>query len=178
MKALRPSPSKDVFYDLGCGYAFPCIWIAPKVKRAVGIENFGPRYKRAVINAKKSGYENIRIIKRSFQRVPLRDASLIHCVILLSLREYKKMEMETRPGTQLALCYPPMYPIKPEKIARYYLMKFPLSRVKDENEYARIITGRKSATIEHIHDSLDTFDSRSLKWQTSHADYIWKKIKS
>ena len=180
LRELKPSQKKDVFYDLGCGYAFPCIWIAPKVKLAVGIENFGPRHKRAVSNVRKSGLGNIRIFKKSFQSVPLNEATIIHCVVLLSLPEYKKIEHESVYGTILALCYPPMYPIKARKIDGYYLMKVPLERVKDSNEYARIISGRKNATIEEIQNSFfpNRLDSRNLKWQISHADYVWKKLKT
>jgi hypothetical protein len=179
IKTLRPS-KKDTFYDLGSGYAYPCIWIAPKVKLAVGIENFWPRYKRALLNVKKSGLKNIQIIKKSFQKVSLADASIIHCVILLSLTEYRKIENETRPGTTLVLCYPPMFPIKSSKRGGYFLVKFPLARVASANEYARIISGRKNAAIEEIQNSFfpSRLDLRSLKWQISHADYVWEKLKS
>jgi hypothetical protein len=175
MRVLRPR-ANDVFYDLGCGYALPCIWIAPKVKRAVGIENFAPRYHRAVSNVKKSGLDNIRIIKRSFQKVPLADATIIHCVILLGLSEYRRIGREAK-GATLALCYPPMYPIKSRKTRGYYLMKVPFSSVSDENEYAGIICGRRDATIKDVHAMLNKWDSKSLRWQISHGDYIQEKLK-
>ncbi len=175
VKDLRPSRS-DVFYDLGCGYAYTCIWIAPKVRRAVGIENFWPRYKRALNNVEKSGRGNIRIVKKSFQTVSLKDATIIYSVILLSLKEYRKIQLETRRGAKLVLCYPPMYPINSWKKDGYYFMRVPFTRVKDETEYARIISGRRDATIKDIHSRFNRFDSVSLKWQISHADYIWAKL--
>jgi hypothetical protein len=178
MRVVRDlSPSrKDVFYDLGCGYAFPCIWIAPNLKLAVGIENFWPRYKRALNNVEKSGLGNVRIIKKSFQTVSMKDATIIYSVILLSLKEYRKIQLETRRGAKLVLCYPPMYPIKSRKKDGYYFMDVPFSRVKDENEYARIISGRRSANIKDIHSLFSRSDSMSLKWQISHADYTWAKL--
>lgn len=175
VRVLRPKKT-DVFYDLGCGYALPCIWIAPKVKKAVGIENFVPRYRRAASNVRKSGHQNIRIIKSSFQSVPLVDATIIHCVILLGLSEYRRIESEAK-GSTLALCYPPMYPIKSRRSHGYYLMKVPFSRVANEDEYARIISGRRGATMKDVYAMLKKWDSKSLRWQVSHGDYLWSKLK-
>jgi hypothetical protein len=168
-----------VFYDLGCGYALPCIWIADRVGAAVGIENFAPRYRRALVNVRKSGKSNVRIIKKSFQNVNLTDATIVHCVILLGLKEYKKIQSETPSNARLVLCYPPMFPIKAVRKGSYYLIKLPYRRVKSEQEYATIITGRKNSTIRDVKALFRSrVDSRSLKWQLSHSNYIWSKLRN
>jgi tRNA G46 methylase TrmB len=64
---LRPSPSKDVFFDLGCGYGNPCIWIADWVKWAFGFETYVPRYRRARMNVEKSRLINVSILRKNFE---------------------------------------------------------------------------------------------------------------
>ena len=176
VRILRPSKERDVFYDVGCGYARPCIWIAGRVKLAVGIENFEPRYREALRRVERSGLRNITILKRSLEKASYGDATMIYSVIALDFNFFRKVLAECMPGTVVALCYCPPYPMKSEKVGEYYLMRTPFERVKDEAEYAQIFTGRKKVTIEDVLDSLPRSQRKYLKWEISHADSNWKKL--
>jgi len=176
VRILKPSKKRDVFYDVGCGYAQPCIWIADRVKLAVGIENFAPRHREALRRVKRSGIENVRVLKRNVERASYKQATMIYSVITLDLDFFSKVQRETRRGTVIALCYPPPYPIKAKRKGEYFIMETPLKRVRDQSEYAKMFTGRKRAQIGDVYDLLPRTYSKHLEWQISHADSNWKKL--
>ena len=177
VRELSPSRERDVFYDVGCGYGHLCFWISERVKLSVGVENFEPRFKRAETRVRKSKARNVKILKKDMMRVSYEDATIIHSVIAFGFGMFKKIERETSPGTIVALCYCPPFPIKAKRSAGYFLMKTPFLRVRDEEEYARIFTGRKRATIQDVLDSLSRHDAKHLKWELKHAESNWRKLK-
>lgn len=176
LRIIKPSKKRDVFYDIGCGYAHPCIWISPHVKAAVGIENFPPRYREAIRRVRRSGLGNVKILKGNVEAASYRRATIVYSVITLDLHFFSKVQRETKPGTLIALCYPPPYPIRATRKGEYFIMKTPLQRVRGEKEYATIFTGRKRAEIGDVLELLPRIYSKHLEWQISHADSNWKKL--
>jgi SAM-dependent methyltransferase len=176
MTYLRPNRNGDVFYDLGCGYANPCVWIAPKVKLAVGLENHDYRFRRAQSNAKKSKLDNVKILKADIERATYRDATIIHSVISLNLGMFRKLRHEPRRGAVVALAYCPLFPIKSEKVGHYFVMKTPFESVDSEKEYARIFTGRADATMEDVYDRLPRRDVKYLRWAFERKYWILDQI--
>ncbi|MBI3642082.1 MAG: hypothetical protein HY222_06795 [Thaumarchaeota archaeon] len=122
LKFLRVT-KKDVFYDLGCGYADPCIWVSKKVKLAIGVENNCYRVCKALVNTQKSNNKNIKILKMNVENADYENASIIYTVIDLAIKDYKRIQRNTKNGTRLVICYPPPYPLKSKYAGDgYYVM--------------------------------------------------------
>jgi SAM-dependent methyltransferase len=174
---LKPRKDRDVFYDLGCGYANPCVWIAPKVKLSVGIENHEYRYTRALSNVSKSGHENVRIMKMDIEDAIYEDATIIHSVISLNLGMFRKIRREPKNGSVVvALAYCPLLPIKCKEVGHYFVMRTPFEVVESEEEYARIFTGREDGTMEEVLEDLPRRDAKYLKWTFERKDWILKEL--
>src|SRR5579864_7960789 len=77
---IAPS-GNDIFYDLGCGYGRPCIWISPFVKMAIGIEDHYYRYLRARAEVAKSRRNNVIIIRGDIIDQTYQDATLVFSVL-------------------------------------------------------------------------------------------------
>ena len=147
---IRPSKN-DVFYDLGCGYGGPCIWIAPKVKRAVGIEDHYYRYLRARREVERSDLHNITIIWNDISKVSYRDATIFYSVISIGFDVIKKIQRQTKPGTLVVLYGLPPFPIKSRRLfGDFHALTTPFERVQNEDEFARIYLGRKRATMREL----------------------------
>lgn len=175
MKILRPTRN-DVFYDLGCGYANTCVWISKKVGSAVGVEDFGPRYRKAVENVTKSGSKNVKILKRDVSHVSLKSATIIYSLIELTIEDFRRIQRSASPGTKIALWGPPPYPIRSKKHGPYFTFRLPYKMVRSPDEYAKIYLGRKRATIEDLYDWVSRKEARSLKWYISRERWHWKKL--
>jgi len=171
-------PSKnDVFFDLGCGYGGPCIWIAPKVKRAVGIEDHYYRYLRAKREVESSGLHNITIIWNDISKVSYRDATILYSVISIGFEIMKKIQRQTKTGTLVVLYGLTPYPIKSHRLfGEFYSMTTPFERVKDQDEFARIYLGRKRATMPELLKSIDAEQRRDLKREIKDAEANWDKM--
>lgn len=171
---LRPSPKKDVFFDLGCGYGNLCVWIADRVERAVGFETYFPRYRRARQRVEKSGKSNVTILRRNFDRVSFKDATIIFSTLGIVWKTLERIQSECKKGTRLILCYEP-YPIKAKKFEDYYIVKVPFSRFNDETEFARICFNVGS--IRQVYRKMnDRTTIHLLKWDISHAESNWRRI--
>jgi len=69
------------------------------------------------------------------------------------------------------------YPIKAKWVTgNYFIMKTPLKRVKDENEFARIFLRRKKATIEDLKKKLTREDLALLRKEISDSESNWKRF--
>lgn len=175
LKLLHVS-KKDIFYDLGCGYADTCIWASKYVKMSIGIEDHHYRYSKALQNVANSKRTNIKILKTDVSKAPYGNGSILYSVIDLSINDYRRIQKIIRRGTRLMVFGPPPYPIKPKKIGWFFVMVKPFKRVKDHNEYAYICMGRKNATIFDMYKRIGRKEAKRLKWQISHANWIWKII--
>jgi SAM-dependent methyltransferase len=173
------SPSKrDVFYDLGCGYAGPCIWIAPRVRQAIGIENHYYRYLHARRDVAGSGSTNVKIVWDDIGRISFRDATILYSVIYVGFDIIKKIHRQTRRGSQTVLYGIPPYPLKSEKLfGEFYRLVTPFERVQDEDEFARLYLARKNATMKKLIATFDREQARNLRREIREADVNWNSLK-
>jgi SAM-dependent methyltransferase len=174
LKFLRPS-KKDVFYDLGCGHGRPCIWIAPKVKLAVGVEDHYQRYLRAKKNAKESkSSKRIKILWKDIENISYKEATLLYSVIYVGFGVMEKIQREAKPGTKVVLYGVPPYPLKSRKLfGNYHLFKTPFERVRSDDEFARIYLGHRKATMKELLKSLDREEARDLRREITEANANW-----
>ncbi len=176
LRCLKPS-KKDVFFDLGCGYGGPCIWIAPKVKLAIGIENHYYRYLHAKRDVKKSGSTNIRILWNDIDRISFRDATIFYSVIYVGFGIIRKIQKQARRGARIVLYGLPPYPLKSEKLfGSYHRLVTPLERVEDEEEFARIYLGGRKPSMKKLIQSLDRDQARDLKREIENVDSNWYSL--
>ncbi len=176
VRYIKPS-KKDVFFDLGCGYGGPCIWIAPKVKLSVGIEDHYFRYLHARRDVEKSGLENIRILWDDVERVSYRKATILYSVIYIGFGVIEKIQRETRTGSEVVLYGLPPFPLKFEKLFDSFCrLTTPFERVEDEDEFARIYLGRKKATMKKLLRLLDREQARDLRREIREADVNWNSL--
>jgi len=176
MNKIKPS-KKDVFFDLGCGYGGPCIWIAPKVQRSVGIEDHYYRYLHAKRDVTKSGLRNVQILWDDIEKVSYREATILYSVIYVGFSVLKKIQKEAVPRTQIILYGLPPFPLKSEKLfGSFYRLKTPFERVKGEDEYARHYSGRKNATMKKLLGSLDREQAKDLKREIKEAELNWQMV--
>lgn len=173
---LAPN-KKDVFFDLGCGYGGPSIWIAPRVRMSVGIENHYYRYLRAKREAEKSGLPNVRILWDDIEEVSFRDATILYSVIYVGFGVIRKIQKQTRRGTQTVLYGPPPYPLRSEKLfGSFHRLVTPFERVDDGDEFAKICLGGRNPSMKKLLKSLDRDQARDLKREIEEADSNWESL--
>jgi SAM-dependent methyltransferase len=177
LRVIRPT-KKDVFYDLGCGYGRLCIWIAPKVKLAIGFENHFDRYRRAKLAVERSGVNNVQIRYADFGRASYKNATIIYSIVDVGLRVMGRIDRQCEHGAKFVQYWRPNYPLKGKRIlGDYFLMKTPFQRVKDENEFARIYLGRKKkATIEDMYAHFGKEDRTCLKREIRESRSSWERF--
>jgi hypothetical protein len=176
LRQIRPSKN-DVFFDLGCGYGGPCIWIAPKVKRVFGIEDHYFRYLHAKREVENSGFHNIKIIWNDISKVSYHDATILYSVISIGFELMKKIQRQTKAGTLVVLYGLTPYPIKSQRLfGDFYSMTTPFERVKDQDEFARIYLDRKRATMSELLKSIDSEQRRDLKREIKDANANWDRV--
>lgn len=177
LRKINTSKKKEIFYDLGCGYGNVCIWIAPRVKLAVGFENHRDRFKRAKLNVKRSKLKNIEIRNVDFDHTTFKRATLIYSMVDVGLHTMASINRQAEEGTRIIQYNKPNYPIRGKRISgNYFLMQTPLKKVKDENEFAKIVLGRKRASINDLHHELGLQARRELKKEIAQADKAWKAL--
>jgi hypothetical protein len=176
MSEIRPSKN-DVFFDLGCGYGGPCIWIAPKVRRSVGIEDHYYRYLHAQRQVVKSGLRNVQILWDDIEKVSYRDATILYSVIYVGFMVLEKIQKETATGTQTILYGLPPFPLKSQKLfGSFFRLKTPFERVEDEDEYARHYSGRTNMTMKKLLGSLDREQAKDLRREIKEAELNWQML--
>src|SRR3984893_2919531 len=136
LAVIKPRKT-DVFYDLGCGYGGPCIWIAPRVKMAIGIEEHYYRYLRAKKEVGKSGEKNVVILRGDIMNQSYHDATIVFSVISVGFQMIRRIQDHASLGTTIILFGLPPYPIKTKKLfSDYVLITTPVERVSNEDEFA------------------------------------------
>ncbi len=176
LSIINPSKS-DVFYDLGCGYGRPCIWISPKVKMSIGIEDHYYRYLRARAAVAKSKLDNVIIIRGDIMDQSYHDATIVFSVISVGFQMIKKIQEQAKLGTRIILYGLPPYPIKTKTLfSEYVLMKTPVERVSDVDEFARKALQSEKATIQDLMDTLDEDQKRDLKREIRASEHNWKSL--
>jgi ubiquinone/menaquinone biosynthesis C-methylase UbiE len=177
LKLIRPSKSKDIFFDLGCGYGNLCLWISPKVMLAVGLENHYDRYKRAKIRIERAGLKNVHIRYANFAYSSFKNATIIYSIVDTGLDVMAKINRESKAGTRFIQYGRPIYPIKGRQLFRhYFIMRTPFKRVKDEKEYARILLRRKTAKVSDLRRRLGTQDYNYLDEEIRRSGPEWERL--
>lgn len=89
--AISKIKEGDVVLDLGCGAGFDCFLASEKVGKdgkVIGVDMTEEMIKRAKINAKKLGVENVEFILGEIENLPIKDSSIdiiiTNCVINLT----------------------------------------------------------------------------------------------
>ena len=176
IKLIKPSEN-DVFYDLGCGYGSPCIWIAPIVRRAIGIEDHYFRFLRARQEVKNAELHNVTIKWSDITKVSYRDATILYSVISIGFEVLRKIQKQTKKQALIVLYGLPPFPVKSTRLTgNFYQMTTPFERVKDENEFARIHLRRKDATMKELLRSIDAEQREDLKREIKQAESNWKSL--
>lgn len=160
----------DVFYDLGCGHGWVCIWAAQRCKYAKGIESHPTLVKQACKNVEKSGLKNVEIIHNDFIKHRFPDADVLYCVTDLDFDDLKRWNMrKIKKNLRIVTIGPPPIPIKPiSSRGIFYLTRFPFELAKNsEDWYSTVIQKRngkwkdvvrrlrKGANVESYHSIQD-----------------------
>jgi SAM-dependent methyltransferase len=150
--ALAKLSRKDVFYDLGCGYGWVCIWAARRCKAAIGIESHRYLAKMARKNVEKRGLKNVRIINGDFDRMRFQDADLLYCIAELGLDNFRRWGSRKRKrGLRIVTLGPPPIPIKPAaRKGLFYLTRFPYSHAKTGDQWCSTVMGKRRATLKDV----------------------------
>ncbi len=144
---LADLSEKDIFYDLGCGNGWVCIWAARKCEFAKGIESHIDRVKEANNNVDKSGLKNVKIIKGDLVKYRFPDANVLFCVVDLDLKDFKRWNRRKRKKTlRVVTLGPPPIPIKPVATKGVFcLTKFPFELARTSGEWYSSVLGREYA---------------------------------
>ncbi len=154
-----------------------CIWISPHVKRAVGFETHYDRYKRAKVAVERSGAKNVEIKYADFSRASFRKATVIYSIVDIGLGVMSKINRESARGTKVIQYLRPNYPLMGTKLfGDYFLLKTPFKRARDEDEYARAILGRESASMKDLARKLGGRDMKHLKKEIEDSKASWNRL--
>jgi len=177
LNKIKLSKERDIFYDLGCGYGKVCIWVAPKVKFSIGYENHHDRFKVALREVEKSGFKNIMIRNRDFFLASYKRATVIYSMVDVGLHVMARINRQSRPGTMIVQYRRPNYPLEAKWISgNYFLMKTPLQRTKNADDFAKILLGRRRATIDDLFKHLGREERKYLKKEIREADKLWEGL--
>lgn len=154
-----------------------CIWAAPKVRFSIGYENHHDRFKVAVREVEKSGFKNIVIRNRDFFLASYKRATIIYSMVDVGLHVMARINRQSRPGTKVVQYRRPNYPLKAKWISgNYLLMKTPFERAKNPDDFAKILLGRKGATIEDLLKHLGPEERKYLRKEIREGEKAWKKL--
>jgi len=166
----------DVFYDLGCGFATPCIIASQdyNMKKVVGIEsceaNFLEATKRLM---KKKMTEKIWLWNEDYQKIDIKDATIVYCLLELNFSDVEYFSKILRKKCRILTVepIPSIIPSKMMKIAKdeFYLTKGPLKKhiAKNPDSWARSIPQKKFRSFEdyciEYKTKFSNADTRELK---------------
>ncbi len=139
---------KDVFYDLGCGHGWVCIWASRFCKTAKGIDDIKEYVLKARHNVQKRGIPNVEIIRDNFALRRFPDADVLYCIIGLKLNNFRKWNRGTRRKTlRIVTLGPPPVPIKPVATrGEFCLTRFPFEQATSRDDWYYAVFGRTNAT--------------------------------
>jgi SAM-dependent methyltransferase len=177
LREINLSKDRDIFYDLGCGYGRVCIWAAPKVELSIGYENHHDRFKVAEREVKKSGLKNIEMRNRDFFFASYKRATVVYSMVDVGLQVMARINRQSKAGTRVIQYRRPNYPLKAKWISgNYFLMETPFKRVKNPDEFAKILLDRANATIQHLNNHLDKEERNYLKREVRESDEVWEEL--
>jgi len=146
---------------------------------SIGIEDHYYRYLHAKRDAEKSGSTNIRILWDDIERVSYRDATILYSVINVGFNIIRKIQRQTKTGSQMVLYGLPPFPLRSERLfGSFYRLTTPFERVHDEDEFAQIFLGKRNATMKKLLQLLDREQARDLRREIKEAESNWDSLVS
>ena len=148
---LRPS---DVFYDLGCGDASVLIFAVKEfhVKRAVGFEKEPRRRAKARQRVEREGLSDQITINRDMKNADLSRADVILKMHFEDEDDYEElMQARIRRGTRLIKHDLPLLGFDfDDADYPFYLIRFPLRKMRSAQEWASKVIGRDVASLQDL----------------------------
>lgn len=165
---LAKLAKKDVFYDLGCGYGWVCIWAARFCRAAKGIESH--RYvamrARKIVHhyVAKHGITNVEIIKGDFSRRRFPDADVLYCIGNLNVHQFEKWNRRRKKrNLRIVTLGPPPIPIKPVATrGAYCLTQFPYERAKSVDEWYQVVLGTNHGSWRQLRKKYKKLNDEAL----------------
>ncbi len=151
---------RDVFCDLGCGDGWVCIWAARRCKSAIGIESHPIRFRRAKKNVERKALQNVQIIRARFENVTLPTKNLVmYSTMDLGLEQFVAWNSKAKRNRKakrncrirIVTVGPPPIPVKPlASKGRFYLTRFPYSKVRTGDEWCNSVVSKKGANLQDV----------------------------
>lgn len=163
----------DVFYDLGCGHGWVCIWAASHCKSAVGIEDLTLHVNRAKRNVVESGVKNVNIIRGNFFAHPLTAATLLYCIVGLNLHDFETWSKDKR-RFRIVTLGPPPVPILPvASVDNYCLTQFPYKKAHSLEDWYEAVVGSRNAKWRDVRKRYDCLTNEALTLTRRRLEHIF-----
>jgi len=188
LRLARAGP-RDVFYDLGCGWAQNLIIAATEfnVKKSVGVERDKRRYDKAVQRVKARNLSSkVRIIRGNFEDMidgvltdeDIKEATIAFYGLSTSADFLERLSDKMRRNARLVYYYNTLFPeIKADAMDYpFYLSKHPFTRPVSERDWLDSIirkersslnTGRKPSTGELWDELTHDYDYWGLRGEVT-----------
>jgi len=169
---LRPS---DVFYDLGCGNASVLIFAVKefRVREAVGFENDSRRRAKANRCVEREGFSEQITINGD-----MKNADLSRADVILSMHPEDEEDYDyfsnsgIRRGTRLIKHDLPLLGFDFNDVDYpFYLIKFPLRKMKTAGQWASKVMGRDVASLQDLWRELYFYQYEKRYYKTEVKDF-------
>ena len=161
LRLARAGP-RDVFYDLGCGWAQNLIIAATEfsVKKCVGVERDKRRYHKAVQRVKARNLPSkIRIIWGNFEDIidgvltdeDIKEATIVFYGLSTSAEFLERLSDKMKRTARLVYYYNTLFPeIKADAMDYpFYLSKHPFTRPVSERDWLDSIIRKEQSSLNH-----------------------------
>ena len=186
MLRLAKAGPRDVFYDLGCGWAQNLIVAATEfnVKKCVGVERDKRRYHKAVQRLKaRSLTSKVRIIRGNFEDMidgglrdeDFKEATIVFYGLSTSADFLERLSEKMKKRTRLLYYYNTLFPeIKADAMDYpFYLSKHPFKRPSSERDWLTSIVRKEKSSLNN-----DRQPSTSELWDELTHDYDYWGLRS
>ena len=160
MLRLAKAGPRDVFYDLGCGWAQNLIIAATEfnVKKCVGVERDKRRYHKAVQRVKRRNLSSrIRIIRGNFEDMvdgvltdeDINEATIVFYGLSTSADFLERLSDKMRKKARLVYYYNTLFPeIKADTMDYpFYVSKHPFTRPASEHDWLASIVRKDRSSV-------------------------------
>ena len=168
----------DVFYDLGCGDASILIFAVKDrgVRRAVGFENDPVRNRIARQRVREEGLSDRISIEGDMYDANLSEADTILSMHMETDERHDELFNATiRKGTRLIKHDLPLLGFDFDAVDYpFYLIRFPLRRMRTSEEWASRVMGRKVNSVQELWQELlyYTYEKGYRKWDVKKFERI------
>ncbi len=186
MLRLARARPRDVFYDMGCGWAQNLIIAATEfgVKKCVGIERDKRRHAKAVQRVKSRGLSSrIRIVRGNFEDLvdgalkgeDLKEATIVFYGLSTGPDFLERLSSKMRGRARLVYYYNTLFPeIKANKSDHpFYVSKHPFTRPVSERDWLASIIQKEKSTINTAREP-----STNELWDELTHDYDYWGLRS